>query len=61
MGYLHQNTGSIATLLVSAFRAAVIQVLQNLQGIVDDTVGFFPFNIHDKPDAAGVMFKRRVI
>ena len=61
MGNLHQNTGPVAALLVRAFCAAVIQVLQNLQGIVDNAVGFFPFNIHNKPDTAGVMLKRRVI
>ena len=61
MGNLHQNTGPVAAFLVRAFCAAMIQVFQNLQGIVDNAVGFFPFNIHNKPDTAGVMFKRRVI
>ena len=61
MGDLHQDAGPVAALLVGALRAAVVQVLQDLQRIVDDAVGFFSFNIHNKPDTAGVMLKRRVV
>ena len=61
MGNLQQDPGAVSAFLVSALRAAMVQVFQNLQGIVDDAVGFFPFNIYNKTDTAGIMFKRRVI
>ena len=40
--------------------AAMLEVLEYLQGIFDDAMRFEPFEVGDEADAASILFKRRV-
>ena len=61
IGDLNQNPGPVANQRVSANRAAMVEVDQNLQAAGDDLLRFFPLYIRDKADSACVMFMARVI
>lgn len=55
--YLHQDAGAVTALGVGSLGSAVLQVFQYRQRIVDRVIGFFPFDIGDDADAAGIVFK----
>ena len=61
MGNLDHDAGAVAALMVRAFAAAVFQVFQYVQGVVDDVVRPFPLDVDDKADAAGIVFERRIV
>ena len=48
-------------LRVGAHRAAVGQVLQDQQALLDDGVAFLAFDVGDKADAAGIVFVGGVV
>ena len=58
VGDLDQDAGTVAHQLVGAHRAAVVQVLQDLQALHDDGVRLVPLDVGDKTDATGVVFLR---
>ena len=61
MRHLHQNARAIARIGLATARAAMVQVAQNLEGLLDDLVGLFSFDVHHETDATGVMFKPRIV
>ena len=40
---------------------AVIEILQHRERLLDDLAGLFTFDIDNKPNAAGVVFKLRIV
>lgn len=61
MGNLGQYPCAVAALLVRPLTAPVLQVLQNLQGIIHNAIGPFPLDIRHKTDTAGIMLIPRII
>ena len=59
--YLHQNSGTISGVRLTAGSAAVIKINQDFKRLADYLVGFFPLHIGDKTDAAGVMLELRIV
>ena len=58
---LDQDARPVAHQLVGTHRAAVVEVLENLQALLDDAVGLLPLDVGDEADAAGVMLAARVV
>ena len=61
MGDLQQNAGAVAGVFLTAARAPVIEILQHRERLLDDLVGLFTFDIDNKPNAAGVVLKLRIV
>ena len=61
MRHLQQNAGAVAGVFFAAARAAVIEILQHRQRLLDDLVGLFTFDMNDEADAAGVVLETRII
>ena len=53
---LDQDAGAVARQRIGAGRAAVSEVLEDLQPLVDDGVALCALDVGDKADATGVMF-----
>jgi hypothetical protein len=58
---LHHDAGAVAGHLVAAAGAAVGQVDEDIQRLVDDIVGFLALEVHHATHAAGVVFKTRIV
>ena len=58
---LQQNAGAVAGVFFTAARAAVIEIFQHCKRLLDDLVGPFTFDIDHEPNAAGVVFKLRIV
>ena len=58
---LDQNACAVAGFRVTTRCTAMLQIMKNLKSHFDQTVRFPPFYMSDETDAAGVMFKTRVI
>ena len=56
-----QTEGAFAHAPPELARTAMIQVDQNLQPLLDEVVGLAPLHMHHDPDAAGVVFKLRIV
>jgi hypothetical protein len=52
---LDQDAGAVAHQLVGTDGAAVVQVLQDLQGVLDDRMRLDAADVGDEADAAGVV------
>src|SRR5262245_4264241 len=61
VGYLNQDTGAIAGVDLGSARAAVLQVGQELQRLVDDGVRAPTFDVDDETDATGVVLERGIV
>ncbi len=61
VGQLNQDAGAIAHQLVGAHRAAVVQVLQDLQRMGDDAVALLAPDVRHEAHAAGVVLVGRVV
>jgi len=59
--HLDQQACAVRELRIPAHRAAVVQVLQDRQALVDDRVRFFALDVRDKTDAASVVLAGRVV
>jgi hypothetical protein len=59
--HLHENARPVTRVGLATARAAVIQLHQRANGVADDAVGFFAFDVGDEADAAGVVFELRVV
>ena len=46
---------------IGAFGTTVLQIFQNRQSLVYDIIGFFSFHIDDEANAAGIVFKCRIV
>ena len=61
MRHLQQDAGAVAGVDLAAAGAAMIEVLEDLDALLDDGVRFAALDVHDEADAAGVMLELRVI
>ena len=61
MGYLGQDTGPVAAVLLRADAAAVGHVGKRVQRLLDQRVRALPLDVGDQSDAAGIVFECRVI
>ena len=61
VGHLKEDARAVTGIGLATTSAAVLQVKQDLQGVLDDFVGLAILQIGDKTHAAGVMFVRRII
>lgn len=61
VGNLDQDAGAVAHQLVGAHGAAVIQVFQDLQALLDDGVALAALDMGHEADATGVVLVVRVI
>ncbi len=61
VGDLQQDAGAVAGVGLAAARAAVPQVHQHLQRLVDDRVRALPLDVHDEADAARVVLVERIV
>ncbi len=59
--HLHQDAGAVTGVFLAAAGAAVIEVLQYRERLLDDLVRFFTLDIDDEADAAGIMLKARIV
>ena len=58
---LNQNAGAVAASGVSPRRAAVLQVDEQLEGLLHDGVRAPAVEVNDEPDAAGVVLVARIV
>ena len=58
---LHQDAGAVAGQRVSARRAAMGEVLQNLDAMLDDLVARPPLEVGNEADAASIVLALRII
>ncbi len=58
---LHQDAAAVAHLRVGADRAAMVEVLQDLEALLDDGVGLAVVHVGDEADAAGILLVARVV
>jgi len=61
MRHLHQYARAVTGVFLAAASAAVIEILQDRQGLLDDFVRFYAFDVDDEPDAASIMLETRII
>ena len=58
---LQQDTGAITGIDLAAAGAAMLQVLEDGQGLADDGVRLAPMHVDHKTDAAGIVFVGRFV
>src|SRR5262249_35421288 len=58
--HLHEDAGAVAGERVAAARAAVGQVLEDLEALLDDVVRALTLHVDDEADAARVALRARV-
>src|SRR5262249_45573467 len=58
---LNQNACAVARFRVTAACAAVRQIDENLNALLDDVVRFLAFDVGDKPNSACIMLLARVV
>ena len=59
--HLHQDAGAVAGVLLAAAGAAVLEVQQDLEPVLDDARGLAPLEIDHEADAAGVVLVSGVV
>ena len=58
---LHQDAGAVAGARIGADRAAMLEVDQDGQRVVDDLVRLAALDVGDESDAAGILGERRIV
>ena len=58
---LHQDAGAVAHARVGADRAAMLQIAEDAQPVLDDQVRLAALDVGDEADAAGVLVERRIV
>jgi hypothetical protein len=61
MGHLDQDARAVAGVGFATARAAMVEVAEHLEGLLDDLMRFPAFDIHHETDAAGFVFEPGVI
>ena len=61
VGNLDQDAGAVALQRIGAGRAAMRQVLEDLQALRDDRVRLLALDVGDEAEAAGVVLVRRIV
>ena len=58
---LEENPGSITGTGITALRATMVEVLQDLQALLHHAVGLVPLDVDYKPDPAAVFFEPGIV
>jgi hypothetical protein len=58
---LHQDAGAVAHARVGAGGAAMLQIAEDAQPVLDDEVRLAALDVGDEADAAGVLVERRIV
>ena len=58
---LHQDAGAVAHARIGADRAAMLEIAQDAQAVLDDLVRLAALDVGDEADAAGVLVERRIV
>jgi hypothetical protein len=61
IGHLDQDAGAVAHQRIGPHRAAVVEVLQDLERVADDGVALLAPDVGHEADPAGVVLVRRVV
>ena len=61
MWHLHQDARAVTGVNLATTGAAVIEVQENLDGLLDDRMGLAALDVGHETDATGVMFKLRIV
>ena len=61
VGNLDEDAGAVAGVRLAAGRAAVVEVLEDLDRLLQDPVGLAALDVDDEADAAGVVLEPRVV
>ena len=61
MRQLHQDAGAVTRSRIAAAGAAMGQVVQHTQALLDDLVGLLAFDICYEANAAGVVLERWIV
>ena len=61
VGNLHQHAGAVAHQRIGADGAAMRQVFEHEQAVLDDLVRLHALHLRDEADAAGIMLVARII
>ena len=59
--HLDQDAGAVAGVLLAAAGAAVLEVQEDLEPLLDDACDLRPFDVDHEADAAGVVLVLRVV
>jgi hypothetical protein len=59
--HLHEHAGAVAGIRFAAAGAAVQEVEEDLEPLLDDGVRLPPFDVDDEADAAGVVLVARIV
>src|SRR5581483_6575852 len=58
---LHQDARAVAHARVGADCAAVLEVAENLESVLDDPVALAALDVGDEADAAGILVEGRIV
>ena len=58
---LHQDAGAVAGARIGADRAAMLEIAQDRERVLDDLVGFAALDVGDEADPAGAFAQRRIV
>ena len=58
---LHQDAGAVAGARIGADRAAMFEIDENCQRILDDLVRLAALDVGDEADAAGILVERGIV
>ncbi len=58
---LHQDAGAVARARVGADRAAVLQIAQDGERVLDQLLRLAALDVGDEADAAGILLERRIV
>src|SRR5688572_3310574 len=61
MRHLQENARAVTGVDLAAARAAMIEVLEDLDALLDDGIRFAALDVHDEADAAGIVLELGVI
>ena len=61
MGHLQENPRAVAGIGFATAGAAMVQVPQHLQRLLNDLVGFRSLDVHHESNAAGIVFKPGIV
>ena len=58
---LHQDAGAVAGARIGADRAAMLEIAQDRERVLDDLVRLAALDVGDEADAAGILVERRIV
>ena len=58
---LHQDAGAVAGARIGADRAAMLEIAEDRERVLDDLVRLAALDVGDEADAAGILVERRIV